>query len=64
MGLHSYCPVYFDAFHDVLVDVSVHTTLLKVGSRKVHTKVPRFVPYLETMMTNLLTNHIPLISSS
>ncbi|KAG4140587.1 hypothetical protein ERO13_D06G027300v2 [Gossypium hirsutum] len=40
LGLHSYCPVYFDAFHAVLVDVSVHTTLLKTGSRKVHTKVP------------------------
>ncbi|TYI75795.1 hypothetical protein E1A91_D06G031700v1, partial [Gossypium mustelinum] len=40
LGLHSYCPVYFDAFHAVLVDVSVHTTLLKAGSRKVHTKVP------------------------
>ncbi|KAA3476576.1 protein FAM135B-like protein isoform X1 [Gossypium australe] len=38
LGLHSYCPVYFDAFHAVLVDVSVHTTLLKAGSRKVHTK--------------------------
>ncbi|KAA3476572.1 protein FAM135B-like protein isoform X1 [Gossypium australe] len=64
LGLHSYCPVYFDAFHAVLVDVSVHTTLLKAGSHKVHTKVPRFVPDLETMMTILLTNHIPLISSS
>ncbi|XP_040950945.1 uncharacterized protein [Gossypium hirsutum] len=40
LGLHSYCPVYFDAFHAVLVDVSGHTTLLKAGSRKVHTKVP------------------------
>ncbi|TYH65108.1 hypothetical protein ES332_D06G033900v1 [Gossypium tomentosum] len=40
LGLHSYCPVYFDAFHAVLVDVSVHTTLLKTVSRKVHTKVP------------------------
>ncbi|TYI75801.1 hypothetical protein E1A91_D06G032100v1 [Gossypium mustelinum] len=40
LGLHSYCPVYFDAFHAVLVDVSVHTTLLKAGSCKVHTKVP------------------------
>ncbi|KAG4147360.1 hypothetical protein ERO13_D05G217800v2 [Gossypium hirsutum] len=32
LGLHSYCPVYFDAFHAVLVDVSVHITLLKAGS--------------------------------
>ncbi|XVF36506.1 hypothetical protein REPUB_Repub19eG0064000 [Reevesia pubescens] len=40
LGLHSYCPVYFDAFHAVLVDVSVHITLLKAGSRKAPTKVP------------------------
>lgn len=34
LGLHSYCPVHFDAFHAVLVDTSVHITLLKGG---VHT---------------------------
>ncbi|XP_022155887.1 uncharacterized protein LOC111022895 isoform X2 [Momordica charantia] len=28
LGLHSYCPVHFDAFHAVLVDVSVHICLL------------------------------------
>ncbi|KAL8153771.1 hypothetical protein V2J09_011531 [Rumex salicifolius] len=28
-GLHSYCPVCFDSFHAVLVDISVHITLLK-----------------------------------
>ncbi|KAJ6762149.1 hypothetical protein OIU74_024769 [Salix koriyanagi] len=37
LGLHSYCPVHFDAFHSVLVDVSVHISLLKAGSfLKVH----------------------------
>ncbi|CAJ1963578.1 unnamed protein product [Sphenostylis stenocarpa] len=30
-GLHSYCPVYFDVFHTVLVDTSVHISLLKSG---------------------------------
>ncbi|XP_022772974.1 protein FAM135B-like isoform X3 [Durio zibethinus] len=40
LGLHSYCPVYFDAFHAVLVDVSVHISLLKAGSRKASEKVP------------------------
>ncbi|PPR94679.1 hypothetical protein GOBAR_AA25993 [Gossypium barbadense] len=44
LGLHSYCPVYFDSFHAVLVDVSVHVCLLKVGSRKGAKKVPS-VPY-------------------
>lgn len=29
LGLHAYCPVYFDAFHSVLVDTSVHVSLLK-----------------------------------
>ncbi|KAM3246865.1 hypothetical protein P3L10_008632 [Capsicum annuum] len=29
LGLHSYCPVHFDVFHAVLVDVSVHISLLK-----------------------------------
>ncbi|PRQ20826.1 putative protein FAM135, alpha/Beta hydrolase [Rosa chinensis] len=29
LGLHSYCPVHFDAFHSVLVDVSIHISLLK-----------------------------------
>ncbi|XP_043811132.1 uncharacterized protein LOC110610261 isoform X3 [Manihot esculenta] len=32
LGLHSYCPVHFDAFHAVLVDVSVHASLLKASS--------------------------------
>ncbi|XP_022772973.1 protein FAM135B-like isoform X2 [Durio zibethinus] len=46
LGLHSYCPVYFDAFHAVLVDVSVHISLLKAGSRKASEKVPS--PYAIT----------------
>eukprot|EP00258_Populus_trichocarpa_P022718 XP_024438737.1 protein FAM135B isoform X3 [Populus trichocarpa] len=32
LGLHSYCPVHFDAFHYVLVDASVHTSLMTAGS--------------------------------
>ena len=43
LGLHSYCPVHFDAFHSVLVDVSVHISLLKAGS---FLKVHRFVTLL------------------
>ncbi|XP_031105465.1 protein FAM135B-like isoform X2 [Ipomoea triloba] len=31
LGLHSYCPVHFDAFHAVLVDASVHICLLRSG---------------------------------
>ncbi|XP_062158083.1 uncharacterized protein LOC133865669 isoform X2 [Alnus glutinosa] len=40
LGLHSYCPVHFDAFHAVLVDVSIHTSLLKYGSSTSPLKVP------------------------
>ncbi|XP_077248667.1 uncharacterized protein LOC143888200 [Tasmannia lanceolata] len=32
LGLHSYCPVHFDAFHAVLVDLSVHIVRLKAGA--------------------------------
>ncbi|KAM0972091.1 hypothetical protein ACFX13_020202 [Malus domestica] len=40
LGLHSYCPVHFDAFHAVLVDVSVHISLLKAVSYTHPSKVP------------------------
>ncbi|KAK9930043.1 hypothetical protein M0R45_027102 [Rubus argutus] len=40
LGLHSYCPVHFDAFHAVLVDVSIHISLLKAASYTHPSKVP------------------------
>ncbi|KAI4337548.1 hypothetical protein L6164_015948 [Bauhinia variegata] len=40
LGLHSYCPVHFDALHAVLVDVSVHVSLLKAASCPTTWKVP------------------------
>ncbi|CAN4086119.1 unnamed protein product [Withania somnifera] len=40
LGLHSYCPVHFDVFHAVLVDVSVHISLLKSGVYTSSQKVP------------------------
>uniref|UniRef100_A0A5B7C301 DUF676 domain-containing protein n=1 Tax=Davidia involucrata TaxID=16924 RepID=A0A5B7C301_DAVIN len=40
LGLHSYCPVHFDAFHSVLVDISVHISLLKSGVNAAPLKVP------------------------
>ncbi|XP_031091434.1 protein FAM135B-like isoform X1 [Ipomoea triloba] len=39
LGLHSYCPVHFDAFHAVLVDVSIHISLLQ-GSVDTSEEVP------------------------
>ncbi|CAN6438819.1 unnamed protein product [Victoria cruziana] len=32
LSLHSYCPLHFDAFHAVLVDMSMHIVLLKAGT--------------------------------
>lgn len=43
LGMHSYCPVHFDASHAVLVDISVHVSLLRTGSYIPPLKVPRFV---------------------
>ncbi|XP_027942593.1 protein FAM135B-like isoform X2 [Vigna unguiculata] len=40
VGLHSYCPVHFDALHAVLVDVSVHASILKVASHSFASKLP------------------------
>ncbi|CAL0324521.1 unnamed protein product [Lupinus luteus] len=40
LGLHSYCPVHFDAFHSVLVDTSVHISLLKASYHTSRQKVP------------------------
>lgn len=43
LGLHSYCPIHFDAFHAVMVDTSVHISLLKASYHTIRQKVPRFV---------------------
>lgn len=43
LGLHSYCPVHFDAFHSVLVDLTLHLVYLKAGATKSSLKVHRFV---------------------
>lgn len=43
LGLHSYCPVHFDAFHAVLVDLSIHVVFLKAGTYTRAQKVSRFV---------------------
>ncbi|XP_057958997.1 uncharacterized protein LOC131151678 isoform X3 [Malania oleifera] len=40
LGLHSYCPVHFDTFHAVLVDISIHISLLKAGFYTYPPKVP------------------------
>ncbi|XP_020245658.1 protein FAM135B-like isoform X2 [Asparagus officinalis] len=39
LGLHSYCPVHFDVFHAVLVDLSIHISLLKSGTSTPRQKV-------------------------
>ncbi|XP_023537065.1 protein FAM135B-like isoform X1 [Cucurbita pepo subsp. pepo] len=40
-GLHSYCPVHFDVFHAVLVDVSVHICLLRSYTPEKRSSDPR-----------------------
>ncbi|KAM0836784.1 hypothetical protein ACQ4PT_062065 [Festuca glaucescens] len=40
LGLHSYCPVHFDAFHAVLVDLTLHIVYLKAGASKLSLKIP------------------------
>lgn len=32
LGVHSYCPLHFDTFHTVLVDLSIHVVLLKAAA--------------------------------
>ncbi|XP_057501082.1 uncharacterized protein LOC130785064 isoform X2 [Actinidia eriantha] len=40
LGLHSYCPVHFDSFHAVLVDITIHISLLKGVIHTASAKVP------------------------
>ncbi|CAL4985765.1 unnamed protein product [Urochloa decumbens] len=40
LGLHSYCPVHFDALHSVLVDLTIHIVYLKAGVTKSSLKPP------------------------
>lgn len=44
LGLHSYCPVHFDALHSALVDLTIHIVYLKAAVTKSSSlKVHRFV---------------------
>ncbi|KAK8967313.1 hypothetical protein KSP40_PGU010399 [Platanthera guangdongensis] len=45
LGIHSYCPIHFDVFHAVLVDLSIHTVLLKAGTTS--QKVPSNFRFIE-----------------
>ncbi|XP_047316748.1 protein FAM135B-like isoform X3 [Impatiens glandulifera] len=40
IGLHTYCPVHFDAFHSVLMETTVHITLLNGFIHSARSKVP------------------------
>ncbi|KAL7098636.1 hypothetical protein ACP275_09G030300 [Erythranthe tilingii] len=40
LGLHAYCPVHFDSYHSVLVDITVHVSLLKSAAYSFSEKVP------------------------
>ncbi|OVA03332.1 protein of unknown function DUF676 [Macleaya cordata] len=53
LGLHSYCPVHFDTFHSVLVELSMHIILLKAGSITPPTKVPSYSRTVENVGAEL-----------
>lgn len=42
LGLHAYCPVHFDTWHMVLMDVTVHSVLLKGNSNTFLTRTNRY----------------------
>lgn len=63
LGLHSYCPVHFDAFHVVLVDVSIHVSLLKAGSHTPSSKVPRSVTDSSFYYRHAGHNHTYFVTS-
>lgn len=63
LGLHSYCPVHFDAFHVVLVDVSIHVSLLKAGSHTPSSKVPRSVADSSSYYRHAGHNHTYVVTS-
>ena len=60
LGLHSYCPVHFDALHSALVDLTIHIVYLKAAVTKSSSlKVRRFVIIyinflLDTFSTTML----------
>ncbi|EPS74264.1 hypothetical protein M569_00489, partial [Genlisea aurea] len=41
LGIHAYCPVHFDAFHAVLVDTTVHASLIGSSFHTSSLKDPR-----------------------
>ncbi|MCH84564.1 protein FAM135B-like, partial [Trifolium medium] len=54
LGLHSYCPVHFDALHAALVDVSVHVSLLRAPPYPSALKVPSRADLFATSSMHLL----------
>ncbi|KAK6945285.1 protein of unknown function DUF676, lipase-like [Dillenia turbinata] len=54
LGLHSYCPVYFDAFHSVLVDTTVHITLLKASVSSIRPKASGVKVSQESKQVNVV----------
>ncbi|KAL5703698.1 hypothetical protein ACHQM5_022223 [Ranunculus cassubicifolius] len=60
LGLHSYCPLHFDSFHAVFVELSVHVILLKDDTCAPTAKVPRDSGSIEEMRHELLnrTNQV------
>ncbi|KAL5703704.1 hypothetical protein ACHQM5_022227 [Ranunculus cassubicifolius] len=61
LGLYSYCPLHFDSFHAVFVELSVHVILLKDDTCAPTSKVPKvYSGSIEEMRHGLLnrTNQV------
>lgn len=58
LGLHSYCPIHFDTFHSVLVDTTVHISLLKSGSSRTPSRAPRLGSTFYMLKEQLLVDKI------
>ena len=64
LGLHSYCPIHFDSFHAVLVDISLHIPLLRAGIHAPSSKVPNNFHVVEDIAGENLDGSIQVFKAS
>lgn len=55
-GLHSYCPVHFDTLHAVLIDVSVHVSVMKSAAYRRPAILSRYL-YLDSASWTIVEFH-------
>ena len=64
LGLHSYCPIHFDSFHAVLVDISLHIPLLRAGIHAPSSKIPSNFHAVEDVAGEDLDGSIQVFKAS